>query len=189
MAPQTPAQTHHQSEPRGPQFGSTTPGNTFQMRACFEDLLLHYWYRPGMITESGTGQIGGQIDDRKFWNKQEWERVPRSRADEGYNAIIYGPSPNQWQTYLVRHKKFPEARELSAEIQEPIIEHVQWIFAKAHEFQLKNLLNNWQIVTTPAFAKAHRIDGVMPESAEVSRFHNLFMTIYPSESEPLGPHF
>ena len=189
VAPQIHAQAHDQAETHRPQSRSITPGKAFQMRACFEDLILHYWYRIGMITESGTGQMAGQIDDKKFWDKQEWERVLRSRSHEGYNAIIYGPSPNQWQTYLVRHKEFPEAREIPPEVQEPIIEHVKWIFAKAHEFQLKNLLNNWQIVTSPAFARAHGIDKVMPESAEVSRFHNLFMTTYPSESDPLGPHF
>lgn len=180
-------------ETRQPEPATTTraPADAtpaFRLRACFEDFTLHYWYRKGMVTESGSGQVVGRTDDDRFWDKSAWDHALKNRAEEGYNAIIYGPSMNLWQTYLIRHKEFPEARELSPEVQEPIIEQVKWIFAKAHEYGLKNLLDNWQIVTSPAFAEAHGMDKIMPESAEVSGFHNLFITTYPSKADPLGPH-
>src|SRR5262249_7682486 len=120
----------------------------FRLRMCFQDVPLHYWYRKG----------SGLPDERKFWDKQGWEKFFKDRMEDGYNAIVYGPFFPQWQAYLIRHKQFPEARELPPSVLEPIIEQVNWIFRAAHENGIQNFLMYYHIVTSPAFAKAHGID-------------------------------
>src|SRR5262249_34273893 len=73
-----------------------------------------------------------------------------------------------------------EARELTAEQSDKLQKHVAWIFARAHELGLKNLLFSYFIVTTPAFARAHGMDRELPVSATVDFRHNL---------KDMGHHF
>src|SRR5438034_7281620 len=104
-----------------------------EVRMCFEQLRNPYCY-----------EAKGQNDEVKaFWDKKHWERVLKAWADEGYNAILYWPEPwteTAWPAFLIPHTRFPEARELTPEQTELVIEHVKWIFAKAHDCGLKNFL-------------------------------------------------
>src|SRR5262249_26479342 len=100
-----------------------------------------------------------------------------------YNHVLYWVEPwnkHAWQTFLVRHTEHPEARELTAERADKVITHVGWIFQRAHELGLKNLLFSYFIVTTPAFARAHGLDRRLPVSASVDFRHKL---------EQMGHHF
>jgi len=125
-----------------------------------------YWYAEHGQTEEA----------RRFWDKSEWEKRLRQWARDDYNAILYWVEPwteHAWQTFLIRHKEFPEARELSREQSDRLIAHVNWIFQRAHELGLKNYLFTYFVVTTPAFARAHGMDREMPVSASVDHRHNL----------------
>src|SRR5262249_8279314 len=51
---------------------------TLDMRVGVETLRNPHWY-----AEQG---LDGEV--RKFWDKQEWERILRGWADERYNAVI-----------------------------------------------------------------------------------------------------
>jgi hypothetical protein len=139
---------------------------TLEVRMCFEQLRNPYWYE-------AKGQDAAV---KEFWDKTHWERVLKTWADEGYNAILYWPEPwteTAWPSFLIPHAKFPEARELTAAQSARVIEHVRWIFARAHEHGLKNFLFDYQAVTTRAFAKAHGLDGKLPVSATVDHRHNM----------------
>jgi len=119
---------------------------------------------------------------RRFWDRNEWDRILRGWAQEHYNAILYWIEPcnkHAWQTFLIRHQKFPEARDLTAEQSERVIEQVNWIFHRAHELGLKNFLFTYSIVTTPAFARAHHLAG-LPVSDSVDFRHTL---------SEMGPYF
>src|SRR5262249_21216963 len=96
---------------------------SFDMRIGVETLRNPYWYE-----EQGLNE-----DVRRFWDKKEWERILRGWKDEHYSAVIYWIEPwnkHGWQTFLVRHERFPEARGLTAEQSERLAEHVNWIFRK-----------------------------------------------------------
>ena len=120
-------------------------------------------------THTGTPSTGYDAEAKQFWDRDHWDRVLRGWAAEGYTHVLYWVEPwnkHAWQTFLVRHREHPEARELTAEQSDRLIEHVAWIFRRAHELGLKNLLFSYFIVTTPAFAKAHGMDRELPVSAD-----------------------
>jgi hypothetical protein len=148
------------------------PTGRFELRIGVETLRNPYWYED----QGRTGEA------RRFWDKSEWDRILRGWAQERSSAILYWIEPwnkHGWQTFLICHRQFPEARDLSAQQSDRSIEHVNWIFHRAHELGLKNLLFNYAIVTTPSFAKAHRLEG-LPISSTVGFRHRL---------EQMGPHF
>ena len=77
------------------------------------------------------------------------------------------------QTFLIRHRTFPEARELTPEQSERIIEHVSWLFRRGKELGLENFVFSHFVTTTPAFARAHGLDRELPLSSSVDYRHNL----------------
>src|SRR5687768_15120553 len=98
----------------------------FPIRAIVEQLSHPYWY----------AEHGYADTSRRFWDKQTWERGFANIIDLGYNTIIYMCEPwleHQWQTFLIRHDAFPEARELEPEQSARIIDQVSWIFHRARE--------------------------------------------------------
>ncbi|MBI1915266.1 MAG: hypothetical protein HYS12_11085 [Planctomycetes bacterium] len=136
------------------------------MRIGVETLRHPYWY----------AAQGHQAEAEQFWDKAHWDRVLRNWAAEGYNYVLYWVEPwnkHAWQTFLIRHADHPEARELTAAQSDKLIKHVAWIFGRARELGLKNLLFSYFIVTTPAFAKAHGLDRELPVSPAVDFRHNL----------------
>jgi hypothetical protein len=165
------------AEIQSPQTPATEPSPTraarvLELRIGSETLRNPYWYAAN----------GHAEEARQFWDRKVWDRVLTQWAAEEYNAILYWIEPwnkHAWQTFLIRHKEFPEARDLTAEQYDKVIEHVNWIFHRAHEHGLKNLLFTYSIVTTPAFAKAHGLER-LPVSPTVDFRHTL---------EEMGPHF
>jgi hypothetical protein len=151
---------------------NAAPGRSLELRMGVAILRNPFWY----------AAEGHESEARAFWDKQEWDRMLRGWAAEDYNALLYWIEPwnrHAWPTFLVRHEKYPEARELSAEEYDRIIAHVNWIFHRAHELGLKNFLFTYSIVTTPAFMKAHGLEN-LPVSATVDFRHTL---------KEMGPHF
>src|SRR5262245_28332938 len=149
------------------------PG-AFPVRMRAEQLRNPYWY-------AANGQ---KAEAEQFWDRAYWERVLATIADEGYNAVLLMPEPWQhhaWQTFLIRHEEFPEARDYSPEDYRRVIEHVRWILHRAREKGLRTFLWTYFVVTTPAFAKAHGLDRDMPLSGAVDYRHNL--------RGEMGPHF
>jgi hypothetical protein len=148
-------------------------GRTLGIRVGVETLRNPFWYAEN-----------GYVDEAKqFWDKDRWDRVLRGWVDDGYNHLIYWVEPwnkHAWQTFLIRHNAHPEARELTAEQSAKVTKHVAWIFGRAHELGIKNLLFSYFIVTTPAFARAHEMDKDLPVSASVDFRHNL---------KDMGHHF
>jgi hypothetical protein len=137
-----------------------------ELRMGLEQLRNPYWYE----------QHGQPKEAKDFWDKDYWEKALNQWADEGYNAVLYWVEPwtqTSWQAFLIRHKAFPEARELSPEQADKVIAHVGWIFHRAHELGLKNFLFTYQVATTVAFAKAHGLDKKLPLSASVELRHNM----------------
>ena len=181
VTPALPSQASQPLEASAERVDPASSQRAFDLRACFENLTHDLWMPKWHLTVWGSTYLP---DNKRFWDKEEWERLFRARAQAGYNGIIYGPLDRlQWQTYLIRHKEFPEARKLPPNVQEPIIRHVQWIFQTAHKHGLKNFLLFDHIATTPAFARAHGMDKLMPESASVSGTHNYNIL------RSVGPHF
>jgi hypothetical protein len=145
---------------------------SLELRIGCETLRNPFWY----------AQEGRTEEARQFWDRAVWDRVLRAWASERYNAVLYWVEPwskHGWQTFLIRHRKFPEARDLTPEQYDRAIEQVNWIFHRAHELGLKNLLFTYSIVTTPAFAKSHGLVG-LPVSQSVDFRHTL---------TEMGPHF
>src|SRR5262245_37852321 len=154
------------SAPPGKETVPAGRGKALGMRIGVETLRNPYWY-----AENGHPQ-----EAKQFWDRDHWDRVLRGWKAEGYNHVVYWVEPwnrHAWQTFLIRHAEHPEARELTREQSDKVIEHVAWIFGRAHELGLKNLLFSYFIVTTPAFARAHRLDRELPVSASVDFRHNL----------------
>jgi hypothetical protein len=155
-----------------PETRPARASGVLELRIGSETLRHPYWYADN----------GHQEEARHFWDKQGWDRVFTRWAAEEYNAILYWIEPwnrHAWQTFLIRHKEFPEARDLIPEKYDKVIEHVNWIFHRAHEHGLKNLLFTYSIVTTPAFAKAYGLER-LPVSPAVDFRHTL---------DEMGPHF
>jgi hypothetical protein len=145
---------------------------SLELRIGVETLRNPFWY----------AEHGRQAEAQQFWDRAGWDRALRVWANEHYNAILYWVEPwskSGWQTFLIRHQKFPEARDLKPEQYDRAIEQANWIFHRAHELGLKNILFTYSIVTTPAFAKAHGLVG-LPVSASVDFRHRL---------SEMGPHF
>jgi hypothetical protein len=143
------------------------------VRIGVETLRHPYWYE----------ENGHREEARQFWDRGHWDRVLRGWAAEGYTHVLYWVEPwnkHAWQTFLVAHAEHPEARELTAERFDRLRGHVAWVFGRAHELGLKNLLFSYFIVTTPAFARAHGTDRELPVSASVDFRHNL---------KDMGHHF
>lgn len=143
------------------------------VRIGVETLRNPYWYEAN----------GHREEAKQFWERDHWDRVLRGWAAEGYTHVLYWVEPwnrHAWQTFLVGHAEHPEARELTAEQSDRLQKHVAWIFGRAHELGLKNLLFSYFIVTTPAFAKAHGMDRELPVSPSVDFRHNL---------KDMGHHF
>jgi hypothetical protein len=136
------------------------------VRIGVETLRNPYWYE----------ENGLQEEAKQFWDRDHWDRILNGWAGEGYNYVLYWVEPwnkHAWQTFLIRHAEHPEARELTPERSDKLQKHVAWIFGRAHELGLKNLLFSYFIVTTPAFARAHGMDRELPVSATVDFRHNL----------------
>ena len=135
-----------------------------RMRA--EQLRNPYWY-------AANGQAEAA---RQFWDMAYWDGVLSTLAAEGYNAVLYVPEPWQghaWQTFLIRHDEFPEARDMPPGEYDRVIAQVNRIFRRAHELGLKNFLWSYFSVTTPAYARAHGMDRELPVSESVDYRHNL----------------
>jgi hypothetical protein len=152
-----------------PQAPPTSPARlnrALEVRIGVETLRNPYWY----------AEQGHHEEAKQFWDRDHWDRVLRGWAAEGYTHVLYWVEPwnrHAWQTFLLRHTDCPEARELSDEQADRLVRHVAWVFGRAHELGLKNLLFSYFIVTTPAFARAHDQDRDLPMSASVDFRHNL----------------
>jgi hypothetical protein len=148
-------------------FEAASPGpRPLGVRIGVETLRHPYWYAEQGLTAEAD----------QFWDRAHWDRVLTGWAAEGYTHLVYWVEPwnrHAWQTFLIRHREHPEARDLSEEQVEKVIEQVRWLFGRAHEAGLKNLLFSYFIVTTPAFAKAHGHDRELPVSETVDFRHNL----------------
>ena len=140
-------------------------GPRFALRLRAEQLRNPFWYEAN----------GDRDAARDFWDMNTWERRLSALAGEGYNAVFYVPEPWQqhaWQTFLIRHDEFPEARDLAVEQYDRLIAQVRRIFRRARDLGLKNFLWSYFSVTTPGFARAHGLDREMPLSESVDQRHN-----------------
>src|SRR5438874_2144948 len=82
------------------------PKPPLHLRIGVEQLRNPFWYEAH----------GSPAEAKEFWDKQHWERAFRQWAGDGYNAVLYWVEPwteTAWPSFLVRHQKFPEARELT----------------------------------------------------------------------------
>lgn len=98
-----------------------------------------------------------------FWNRERWNALLSSRADEGYNAVYWWIDPwteEPWQSWFIAHKDFPEAQVLSADKFARVRDQLNWIFGRANQLGLKNFLHQQCIATTKPFAAAHGLKGV-----------------------------
>jgi hypothetical protein len=167
------------ADPPPPPESTRRPANqvarrtdALELRIGVATLRHPFWYE-----DQGRG-----AEARLFWDRKEWDRILHGWAQEGYTAVLYWIEPwnrHGWQTFFIRHEQFPEARDLSGEQYSRVIDQVRWIFHRAHELGLKNLLFTYSIVTTPAFARAHKLER-LPVSATVDFRHTL---------KDMGPHY
>ena len=153
-------------EPAAEGANEAGAGPHLEVRMGVEQLRNPYWYQK-------HDQPG---EAENFWDKNSWERALQQWKRDDYNAILYWPEPwteTAWPAFLIRHRDFPEARELSLEEANRVIEHLGWIFHRAHELGLKNFLFAYQVTTTKAFARVHGLDRELPVSAAVDFRHNM----------------
>lgn len=120
---------------------------------------------------------GTKERDAAYWanDRQWWDNFLTQTQANGYNAVVYYPNPwmeTQWPSFMIRNRDYPEARDVSPDQAEQMIEHVTWIFAKAKERGIKNFLFNMCVYTPMAFARAHGYDKEMTPSPTVSGYHN-----------------
>ena len=144
---------------------SSSSNPRFALRIRAEQLRNPYWYEAN----------GDRDAARDFWDMNAWERMLTTLAGEGYNAVLYMPEPwreHWWQTFLIRHDEFPEARDVPLEQYDRMIAQVRRVFARAHGLGLKNFFWSYFTVTTPAFARAHGMDREMPTSETVDWRHS-----------------
>src|SRR5947208_13844166 len=88
------------------------------VRVCVEQLRNPFWYEAH----------GQPAEAKEFWDRAHWERVLKAWAADGYNAVLYWPEPwtqTAWPSFLVRHEKFHEARELTPEQFDRICAHLK----------------------------------------------------------------
>src|ERR1017187_1223618 len=100
----------------------------------------------------------GQDD---FWNRDQWAERLGLWSAEGYNAVVwlgpseFGATADGADHLILRLKEFPEARQLSMEENERVINQMKWLFRKAKDMGMKNFLYTSSVWYTQAFAKAH----------------------------------
>jgi hypothetical protein len=107
--------------------------------------------------------------DGDFWDKGRWEKYLQLWSQEGYNAVWwYGRNELMTGDQLyVSFREFPEAREISAEESDKCIQQVKWLFRRAKELGMKNIIYGDFLHYTRAFEKAHGLDRPMPKSPSV----------------------
>jgi hypothetical protein len=163
--PRRPTTSHGQES--NPSAKKKAAANSpLELRMGVEQLRNPYWYE----------KHGQPAEARNFWDRDTWEKELKGWADDGYNAILYWPEPwveTSWPAFLIRNKEFPEARELTPEQADKVVEHMRWVFRRAHELGLKNYMFAYHVVTTLPFAKAHGLDRDLPVSATVDFRHNM----------------
>ena len=108
-----------------------------------------------------------------FWDKDLWDKNLSQWSQEGYNAVVWlgsnefvssWPEAHGWPGFkgghrLIRLEEFPEARSITSEENEEIIEQMKWLLRRAKKLGMKNLLYTTSIHYPEAFAKAH---GLFP---------------------------
>jgi len=135
----------------------------FQFRAMLE-LLHHPYYH------QSQGNIGAA---NRFWDKTGWENALRKDREEGYNVIIWFVDPwlrHLWPDFMIRNQAYPEARELTDQQADDIIAHLNWVFDKAHELGLQNIIFNHCIFVPLPFAVAHGLDQLPDATPTVARY-------------------
>ncbi len=122
-----------------------------------------------------------------FFDKDYWQSKMVRWNRERYNAIIwYGPGElTNGEHLLVRHLDFPEAREISMEENERIIDQMNWMFTTAKDYGLKSFLQTQPIFYTEAFGKAHGFDTLNTISTQVGKWHiEGYPNFWPSTDKP-----
>jgi hypothetical protein len=118
--------------------------------------------------------------DGDFWDRDRWNKYLSLWSGEGYNTVFwYGP--NELMTgdqMLVRFQEFPEAREIPADQSEKIIAQVKWLFRRAKELGMKNILYGDFVHYTQAFESAHGLDKPMPKSPDVMWVYRDLMKLH-----------
>jgi hypothetical protein len=128
------------------------------------------------------GEASGDhfFSNHVFSDKEYWTDRLSVIAKDGYNAVVWmGPSelfafwPDGGGGHLLlRHKEFPEAREISADKNEEIIAQMKWLFRTVKDLGMMNFLHTHVIWYTKAFGRAHGLDHPMPVSSILIYFHN-----------------
>jgi hypothetical protein len=128
------------------------------------------------------GEASGDhfFSNHVFSDKEYWTDRLSVIAKDGYNAVVWmGPSelfafwPDGGGGHLLlRHKEFPEAREISADKNEEIIAQMKWLFRTVKDLGMMNFLHTHVIWYTKAFGRAHGLDHPMPVSPTLIYFHN-----------------
>src|SRR5262245_55248372 len=98
-----PPQDREPPQSPTPPLTEARRAGVLELRIGSETLRNPYWY----------AENGREEEARQFWDKKNWDRVFERWAGEEYNAILYWVEPwnkHAWQTFLIRHKEFPEAR-------------------------------------------------------------------------------
>ena len=105
-----------------------------------------------------------------------WEQTLDQWSKEGFNAVVwlwtgelFGISGGQ---ALARFEKYPEARELSPELNEKYIAQMKWLLRQAKQRGMKNYFYVNLLQYTKAFAKAHGLDKPLPFSPTVHLFQH-----------------
>jgi len=165
------------SQEEGLPYGQdTTSGKAFASKKTIDFRGIITPYTIPINEAKGDHFFSNHLfSDKEYWS----ERLSLIAAD-GYNAVVWmGPSElfAFWPDggggqLLLRHKEFPEARELSVEKSEQIIAQMKWLFRRAKDLGMMNFLHTHVIWFTKAFAHAHGLDHPMPISPTVIYFHN-----------------
>lgn len=104
------------------------------------------------------------------------DKMMQGYRDDGFNVMMWFNSGElsgiDGSHALVRHKQFPEARELAPEENEKRISELKWLFAQAKRYGMKNFLYFNLLQYTPAFARAHGLDKPLPISPTVHPFQH-----------------
>jgi hypothetical protein len=97
-------------------------------------------------------------------------------CEEGFNAVVWTGPNELWVPAphaIIRHREFPEARELSPDDNELAIDYMKAVFTAAKRLGLKNFLYTLCIWYTPAFEISHGYDKPLPVSMTVNISQNL----------------
>lgn len=142
----------------------------------------------GTLAFRGYLQGYANTDNEVFWNFDYWAAVADTLAAEGFTAIVwYGPNElTNGQHMLVRHDEFPEARELTPERNDSIIDLWQRIFDHARTQGLENYLMTQHIFFTRAFADEHGLLNPGPNSPTVSHWQERgYPNFWPGDPAPI----